>query len=79
MGVLIDLLEVADNDRKRRREQINQSFTPWTQDPVRIAALLRWLATTDEAPRTIPALADFIENAERWAGQYEALTLWESL
>lgn len=59
---------------ERRREQIEATFTPWYEDPRRIARLLRWLVLLEEAPISIP---DFIESAETWTKQYEEMCLFE--
>jgi hypothetical protein len=60
---------------RKRREAIEDTFTPWHQQPVRIARLLRWLILMGERPANT---ADFIEHAETWQEQYDEMRMFEA-
>src|SRR5437879_4306851 len=64
-----DPLEHADLERKRRRE-IDATFTPWHKDVYELARLLRWLALFDELPRDIPL---YLETALSWSDAYDRM------
>jgi predicted aminopeptidase len=60
---------------EERRRAIERTFTPWFQDPIEIARLLRFLELIDETPRDV---ACFVEHAETWADMYETMLAAES-
>lgn len=65
------------DEAARRRREIEATFTPWFQDPARIARLLLWLELVEEAPKTLRELAAFIEDPTPYREQYELMVTFE--
>lgn len=70
-------VEAEMEGEARRRRLIDATFTPWSQDPARIARLLLWLELVEEAPKTISDLAKFIEDPTPYREQYEVMVTFE--
>jgi hypothetical protein len=66
-AAMSDPLEIAD---QRRKEAIENSFTPWHKDPIRLARLWRFLELMDRPPIDVPA---FLENASTYEDEYQLM------
>lgn len=49
---------------------------PWYEDVYEIASLIRWLALRKELPTRATDIADLVENAQTWQGQYAQMRLF---
>lgn len=57
----------------RESEEIQDTMTPWHENPRSIARLLRWLTFRDREPRDIP---DFIEHVQDYEQDYQDMVMW---
>ena len=55
-------------------EDIERTFTPWSKDPMCLAALYRWLSVHGRQPAEVDV---FLESAIAWADDWRDLCEFE--